>query len=103
MIALDIAGPVSTASNAAPATPEELNETVRLAEQFGRRVQSVRADVRDIAALRAIADQVEQQFAKIDIVVANAAIQRWMPLLEMQDADWRDLPAIRPRNGESSD
>jgi NAD(P)-dependent dehydrogenase (short-subunit alcohol dehydrogenase family) len=59
--------------------------------QYGRRVQAARADIRDIAALRTLADHVEQQFGKIDIVVANAAIQRWMPLLEMQDSDWRDV------------
>ena len=35
--------------------------------------------------------QVERDHGKIDIVVANAAIQRWMPLLEMQDSDWRDV------------
>lgn len=29
VVVLDIAGPVSTASNAVPATPEELDETVR--------------------------------------------------------------------------
>ena len=58
---------------------------------LGRRVETVRADIRDIAALRKIADQTEQQFGKIDIVVANAAIQRWKPLLEMDDADWRDV------------
>ena len=28
---------------------------------------------------------------RIDIVVADAAIQRWKPLLEMDDADWRDV------------
>jgi NAD(P)-dependent dehydrogenase (short-subunit alcohol dehydrogenase family) len=90
-VAVDIAGPVSPASNAVPATPEDLDETVGLIRQYGRRVQAVRADVRDIAVLRTIADQVEQQFGKIDIVVANAAIQRWMSLLDMQDADWRDV------------
>ena len=58
---------------------------------LGRRVETVRADIRDIGALRKIADQTEQQFGKIDIVVANAAIQRWKPLLEMEDSDWRDV------------
>src|SRR6202012_3107661 len=43
------------------------------------------------AALRKIADQVEQNYGKIDIVVADAAIQRWVPLLEMEDSDWRDV------------
>ena len=51
----------------------------------------MRADIRDIGALRAAADQIEQQFGKIDIVVADAAIQRWKPLLDMDDADWRDV------------
>src|SRR6201999_3108557 len=33
----------------------------------------------------------ERDYGKIDIVVADAAIQRWMPLLEMEDSDWRDV------------
>jgi NAD(P)-dependent dehydrogenase (short-subunit alcohol dehydrogenase family) len=91
VVVLDIAGPVSTASNAAPATPENLAETVRQVMVYGRRSESIRADIRDIAALRAAADHVEQTYGRIDIVVANAAIQRWIPLLDMTDADWRDV------------
>ncbi len=91
VVALDIAGPVSTASNAVPATPAELDETVRLIRAYGRKGEAVRADIRDIAALRGIADKVERDHGKIDIVVANAAIQRWKSLLEMEDADWRDV------------
>jgi NAD(P)-dependent dehydrogenase (short-subunit alcohol dehydrogenase family) len=86
-----IAGPVSPASNAVPATPEELDETVRMIKEFGRKGEAIRADIRDIAALRRIADRVEQAYGKIDIVVADAAIQRWVPLLEMEDSDWRDV------------
>ena len=51
----------------------------------------IRADIRDINALRAAADQVEHAHGKIDIVVADAAIQRWKPLLEMDDHDWYDV------------
>jgi NAD(P)-dependent dehydrogenase (short-subunit alcohol dehydrogenase family) len=91
VVALDIVGPVSTASNAVPATPEELDETIRQIRGYGRGAEGIKADIRDIAALRTIADHVEKTYGKIDIVVANAAIQRWMPLLEMDDADWRDV------------
>ncbi len=91
VIAVDIAAPVSPASDAKPATGEELAETVKLIEAYGRRGQALRADIRDIAALRAIADQVVREHGKIDIVVANAAIQRWKKLLDMQDSDWRDV------------
>jgi NAD(P)-dependent dehydrogenase (short-subunit alcohol dehydrogenase family) len=91
VVAIDIAGPVSPASNAAPAKPEDLDETVRQIKSFGRQGEAVKADIRNIAALRAIADQVERQYGKIDIVVADAAIQRWKPLLEMEDSDWNDV------------
>ena len=91
VVAVDIAGFVSPASNAVPATPEELDETVRQIGAFGRRGEAVQADIRDIAALRKVADDVERTYGKIDIVVADAAIQRWKPLLEMDDADWFDV------------
>src|SRR6201994_1414553 len=91
VIVVDIAGKVSPASNAVPATPEELDETVRMIKTFGRRSEGIQADIRDIGALRQIADKVERDYGKIDIVVANAAIQRWVPLLEMEDTDWRDV------------
>jgi NAD(P)-dependent dehydrogenase (short-subunit alcohol dehydrogenase family) len=88
---IDICGYVSPASNAKPATPEELAETARRVRELGRRCAPITADIRDIAALRAAADTVEQTYGKIDIVVANAAIQRWKPLLEMEDSDWHDV------------
>src|SRR5712664_530511 len=91
VVAVDIAGPVSPASHAIPATPEELNETVRQIQAYGRRGEAMRADIRDIAALRSVADRTEREFGKIDIVVADAAIQGWTSLLEMQDSDWRDV------------
>jgi NAD(P)-dependent dehydrogenase (short-subunit alcohol dehydrogenase family) len=91
VVAIDIAGPVSPASNAIPATPEELEETGKMIRACGRRAETVRADIRDIAALKRIADDTDHEFGKIDIVVANAAIQRWKPLLEMEDSDWRDV------------
>ena len=91
VVCLDICGFVSTASNAKPATLADLDETVRQIKAYGRRGEGIKADIRDIAALRRIADDVDARYGKIDIVVADAAIQRWVPLLQMQDADWRDV------------
>ena len=89
--AIDICGFVSTASNAKPATQEDLEETARQVRGLGRQCTAITADIRDIEALRTAADQIERAHGKFDIVVANAAIQRWKPLLEMDDADWRDV------------
>jgi NAD(P)-dependent dehydrogenase (short-subunit alcohol dehydrogenase family) len=91
VVCLDICGFVSTASNAKPATPGDLDETVRQVKAYGPKGEAIKADIRDIAALRRIADDVDHRYGKIDIVVADAAIQRWVPLLEMTDADWRDV------------
>lgn len=90
VVVLDIAGPVSPTADAVPATEAQLAETVAAIRLYGRRVIAFKADIRDIAVLRRIADEVEASFGKIDIVVANAAIQGWKPLMEMEDADWRD-------------
>ncbi len=91
VVCIDICGPVSTASNAKPATREDLDESVRQIRGYGRKGEGIIADIRDIAALRRIAADVDQRYGKIDIVVADAAIQRWVPLLEMTDADWHDV------------
>lgn len=91
VVVIDICGPVSRASNAVPASRDELDETARQIQSLGRRCTPVVADIRDIAALRKIADDVERQFGRIDILVANAAIQRWKEILEMEDSDWRDV------------
>ena len=91
VVVMDIAGPVSMASDAKPATPADLDETLRQVKAYGRKGEAIKVDIRDLAALRAAADRIEATYGKIDIVVADAAIQRWKPLLEMQDAEWRDV------------
>ncbi len=91
VIGIDICGLVSPASDAAPATQAELEDTVRQIRGYGRRVAAYEIDIRDIAALRKAADEIAREFGKIDIVVADAAIQRWKPLLEMEDSDWYDV------------
>ena len=56
------------------ATPEDLAETVSLVEKTGRRVISGIVDVRDLAKLRAIADDAVGQLGRLDVIVANAGI-----------------------------
>jgi len=87
----DIAGFVSPASNATPATIEELMETRRQIEALGRRCISIKGDIRKIAELRAAHDRVIVELGRIDIVVADAAIQRWKSIVEMEDSDWYDV------------
>ena len=87
----DIAGFVSPASDAKPATAADLAETHRQIEALGRRCLAIQGDIRKIAQLRAAHDRVVGELGRIDIVVADAAIQRWKNIAEMEDSDWYDI------------
>jgi NAD(P)-dependent dehydrogenase (short-subunit alcohol dehydrogenase family) len=66
-----------------------LEETGRLVRATGRRWLGIKLDQRDLHALRAAANRGEQEFGGIDILFANAGIQGFHPLLEMEDPDWQ--------------
>ena len=85
---LDICAQVDPRSGVTPSTPQDLEETGRLVQASARRWLVIKLDQRDLAALRAAAVQVEQQFGGIDILFANAGTQSFHPLLEMEDPDW---------------
>jgi NAD(P)-dependent dehydrogenase (short-subunit alcohol dehydrogenase family) len=88
VIGLDICAPVDPRSGVEPSTPEDLEETGRLVRAAGRRWLGIKLDQRDLPALRAAAVRGEQEFGGIDILFANAGVQSFHPLLEMEDADW---------------
>ena len=56
------------------ATPEDLEETVRLVEKTGRRMLATVADVRDFDAVKKAVDDGVAEFGRLDIVLANAGI-----------------------------
>ena len=89
VVGLDICAEVDPRSGVAPSTPEDLEETGRLVRADGRRWLGVELDQRDLSALRAAADRTEKEFGGVDILFANAGVQSFHPLLEMEDADWR--------------
>jgi NAD(P)-dependent dehydrogenase (short-subunit alcohol dehydrogenase family) len=87
---LDIAGPVSSVLDFAPATPADLDETGEEVIKAGGKWLSVIADQRDIGVVRAAAARIERELGGVDILFANAGIQAFKPILEMDDPDWHD-------------
>ncbi|GAB2569535.1 mycofactocin-coupled SDR family oxidoreductase [Dyella jejuensis] len=90
VVGIDIAARVSDILDFAPATPEQLADTGKHVQACGRRWLSHIVDQRNIDALRAVAQSIEQQWGGIDILFANAGIQAFKPILAMEDADWHD-------------
>jgi NAD(P)-dependent dehydrogenase (short-subunit alcohol dehydrogenase family) len=85
---LDICAQVDPRSGVEPSTPANLDETGQLVQASAVRWLGIQLDQRNLPALRAAAVRIEREFGGIDILFANAGIQSFHPLLEMEDADW---------------
>jgi NAD(P)-dependent dehydrogenase (short-subunit alcohol dehydrogenase family) len=90
IVGIDVAGPVSNTLDVAPAAPAELEQTGKLVREAGQEWLAITLDQRDLGALRRAAAQVRSEFGGLDIIFANAGIQGFCPILEMEDADWHD-------------
>lgn len=89
VIGIDICAPVLERSGVKPSSPEDLKETERLVKAAGGGWLSIILDQRNLPALKAAAIKGEKEFGGIDILFANAGIQEFRPLLEMDDKDWQ--------------
>jgi NAD(P)-dependent dehydrogenase (short-subunit alcohol dehydrogenase family) len=74
-----------------PATPADLEQTVKSLETTGRRVVFEQVDVRDPDGLRALADRGARELGHIDVVVANAGILNWAKTHELTQTQWQDV------------
>jgi SDR family mycofactocin-dependent oxidoreductase len=95
IIAIDVCGPISSNTQIAPATPDDLAETVDMVKGTGRRVVSAEVDVRDYAAVKQAVDSGVEQLARLDIVVANAGVGNGGQTLDhTSEEDWDDMIAV---------
>jgi SDR family mycofactocin-dependent oxidoreductase len=73
IIVLDLCGQMDTVEYPM-ATPEDLEETVRLVEKTGRRIVAREADVRDFTAVSSVVAEGVAELGRLDVVLANAGI-----------------------------
>lgn len=51
-------------------------------------VIAIRADIRSSAAVKSMFEQVIDTFGRFDLLVNNAGVQSWKPLLEVTEEEW---------------
>ncbi len=88
IVGIDICAPVCESFGVFPSNREELQLTAQMVQTAGRRWHSIILDQRDISALRKAAQEIEGLFGGVDILFANAGVQGFKPLLEMEEEDW---------------
>ncbi|CCB86500.1 SDR family NAD(P)-dependent oxidoreductase [Parachlamydia acanthamoebae] len=89
VIGIDICGSVCPRSGVDASTPQDLIETGLEVKKEGSRWLSMELDQRNLSALKEAVLHIEKEFGGVDIVFANAGIQEFRPLLEMDDRDWQ--------------
>ena len=88
VIGIDICAVVDPRSGVKPATRADLDQTGDRVKSAGVQWTSFVLDQRDLPALRVAAERINTEFGHIDILFANAGIQAFRPLLQMEDPDW---------------
>jgi NAD(P)-dependent dehydrogenase (short-subunit alcohol dehydrogenase family) len=91
VMGIDMAAQVSPEVIYKSASMDDLHETGSMVKKYKRRYVALQADTRDMAAMRAAADQAVREFGKVDILVGDAGIQIFSPLAEMNDKQWQDV------------
>ena len=92
IIGIDICEQIK--SNKYPlASPEDLDHTAKLVRDLGRRIVSVKADVRMREQLQQAVEAGMSEFGRLDIVVANAGILP-MAMGDVQPSDFVDATDV---------
>ncbi|HZU47669.1 MAG TPA: mycofactocin-coupled SDR family oxidoreductase [Mycobacterium sp.] len=91
IIAVDIAGTLPPCVPYDSATPDDLDETVRLVEGTGRKILASVVDTRDFDALRETVDDGVEALGRLDIIVANAGIAAPQAWNEITPESFRDV------------
>ncbi|MGE2834910.1 mycofactocin-coupled SDR family oxidoreductase [Mycobacterium sp. SMC-4] len=94
IIAVDIAGPLPPCVPYDPATPQDLEETVRLVEKTGRRIISAVVDTRDYDGLRDVVSSAVAELGRLDVIVANAGVSAPQAWDAIRPEDFRDVMDI---------
>jgi len=90
IIAIDIDRQVKS-SIVPTATAEDLAETVKLVEDYGRRIISRTVDVRDLPGLQAVIADAVGELGRLDIICANAGIASSGGTIEMDESIWQEM------------
>jgi SDR family mycofactocin-dependent oxidoreductase len=73
------------------ARPEDLDETVKLVSELGRRIVARPADVRDQSAITAAVADGVAELGRLDVVCANAGVNNPGQAHELEEEVWRDV------------
>ena len=73
------------------ANEDELRSSTDKIKKLGVKAIGIKADVRDLGALKKATDRTIAELGGLDIVVANAGVASWSPFEDMKENQWKDV------------
>ncbi|NEQ53193.1 MAG: SDR family NAD(P)-dependent oxidoreductase [Leptolyngbya sp. SIO3F4] len=73
------------------ANQSELDSAAEEVKKLGVKAMAIKADVRNLDAMKRAADKTISELGSLDIVVANAGVASWSPFEDMQEDQWKDV------------
>jgi NAD(P)-dependent dehydrogenase (short-subunit alcohol dehydrogenase family) len=88
---IDLLGEVSPRVAYKYSTEADILETKKIVEAHGVKFSFAKADTRNLAELKKIAEQLKSSHGYIDIIVADAGIQEFSPIIDATTEHWIDM------------
>ena len=95
-IALQLAE-AGAAVAAADIDAEQAEDTSARISEFGRESVAIQADVGSLAAIDRMIREAKDAFGRIDIIVNNAGVTRYLDVMEVEEADWDRIHRVNAK------
>ena len=95
-IALELAGAGARVA-AADINPDNADDTSAAIQEAGGESLSIHADVGDLSAIDRMILEARDAFGRIDVIVNNAGVTRYLDVMDIEEADWDRIHRVNAK------
>ena len=82
---------------AADIDPDNADDTSAAIQESGGESLSIHADVGDLAAIGRMIEEARDAFGRIDVIVNNAGVTRFLDVMDVEEADWDRIHRVNAK------
>ncbi|MDE2745663.1 MAG: glucose 1-dehydrogenase [Chloroflexota bacterium] len=82
---------------AADIDPDHADDTSAAIQESGGESLSIHADVGDLAAINRMILEARDAFGRIDVIVNNAGVTRFLDIMDVEEADWDRIHRVNAK------
>ncbi|MXV79346.1 MAG: glucose 1-dehydrogenase [Chloroflexi bacterium] len=82
---------------AADIDPDNADDTSAAIQEAGGESLSIHADVGDLAKIGRMIEEARDAFGRIDVIVNNAGVTRYLDVMDVEEADWDRIHRVNAK------